>query len=107
LFTTAITEAEVPYSIELFSISRRREGLLAAAEAMFAEDFAERVLAFHSQAARAFARIAACRRAVGKPISRADAQIAAIVQVNHATLANRAGNYRLRIGATRNRFAAR
>ena len=69
--------------------SRRRESLLAAAEAMFAEDFAERVLAFDSEAARAFARIAARRRAVGKPISHADAQIAAIVQVNNATLATR------------------
>jgi predicted nucleic acid-binding protein len=89
LFTTAITEAEVFYGIELLPKSRRRDGLLAAAEAMFGKDFAERVLAFDSDAARAFSRIAARRRALGKPISHADAQIAAIVQLNKATLATR------------------
>ena len=89
LFTSAITEAEVFYGIELLPKSRRRENLLAAAEAMFAEDFAERVLAFDGEAARAFAKIAVRRRAMGKPISHADAQIASIVQIHSATLATR------------------
>ena len=89
LFTTAITEAEVLYGMELVPKSRRREGLLAAAEAMFSEDFAERVLAFDIDAARAFSIITARRRALGKPISHADAQIAAIVQIRNATLATR------------------
>jgi hypothetical protein len=39
LFTTSITEAEVFYGIELLTKGKRRERLLAAAEAMFAEDF--------------------------------------------------------------------
>jgi|SRR5271169_856455 len=89
LFTTAITEAEVFYGLELLPKSRRRDGLLGAAEAMFSKDFAERVLAFESEAARAFAKIAARRRAMGKPISHADAQIAAIVQIHNAMLATR------------------
>jgi predicted nucleic acid-binding protein len=37
-FTTSITEAEIFFGIELLAKSKRREGLLAAAEAMFAED---------------------------------------------------------------------
>ncbi len=89
LFTTTITVAEVFYGIELLPKSRRREGLLAAAEAMFGEDFAERVLAFDTDAARAFSIIAARRRAMGKPISHADAQIAAIIQIHNATFATR------------------
>jgi hypothetical protein len=89
LFTTAITEAEIFYGIELLPKSKRRDGLLAAAEAMFREDFVERVLSFDSEAARTFSRIAARRRALGKPIAHADAQIAAIVQRNDATLATR------------------
>jgi predicted nucleic acid-binding protein len=87
LFTTSITEAEIFYGLELLAKGRRREGLLAAAEAMFAEDLAGRVLGFDSDAARAFSKIAAHRRALGKPISHADAQIAAIAQTRGAKLA--------------------
>src|SRR5271154_1404576 len=89
LFTTSITEAEIFYGIELLTRGKRREALLAAADAMFAEDLAGRVCGFESDAARAYSRIAARRRALGRPISHADAQIAAIVQVRGATLATR------------------
>ncbi len=89
LFTTSITEAEIFYGIELLSASRRRENLLAAAERLFEADLAGRVLGFESDAARAFARIAVHRRTIGKPISQADAQIAAITHVRHAKLATR------------------
>jgi len=87
LFTTTITEAEIFYGIELLGKGKRRDGLLAAAEGMFNEDFAGRVLGFESDAARHFARIAAHRRAVGKPISHAGAQIAAIARAHGAKLA--------------------
>jgi len=63
--------------------------LLEAAQAMFAEDFAGRVFGFESDAARHFARIAAHRRALGRPINHADAQIAAIVRTRGAKLATR------------------
>jgi len=89
LFTTSITEAEIFYGIELLAKGKRREGLLAAAEAMFAEDLAGRVLGFEGETARAFFKIAARRRALGRPISHADAQIAAIAQVRGARLATR------------------
>ncbi len=89
LFTTAITEAEIFYGIELLTKGKRREALLLAAEAMFAEDLAGRIFAFDSDAARIFSKIAAHRRAIGKPITHADAQIAAIAQVRSAKLATR------------------
>jgi predicted nucleic acid-binding protein len=89
LFTTSITETEIFYELELLTKRKRREGLLAAAEAMFAEDLAGRVLGFDSDAARAFSKIAAHRRALGGPISHADAQIAAITQMRGAKLATR------------------
>ena len=88
-FTTSITEAEIFYGIELLNKSKRREGLLAAAEAMFAEDLAGRIFGFESEAARVFSKIAAHRRALGRPISHADAQIAAIARVHGAKLATR------------------
>ena len=87
LFTTAITEAEIFYGIELLAKGKRRDGLLAAAEGMFTEDFAGRVLAFESDAAHHFAGIAAHRRALGRPISHADAQIAAIARAHGAKFA--------------------
>jgi toxin FitB len=89
LFTTSITEAEIFYGIELLANSKRRDALLRAAEAMFAEDFAGRILGFESDAARAFSKIAVQRRALGRPLSHADAQIAAIAQVRTAKLATR------------------
>jgi len=87
LFTTAITEAEIFYGIELLAKGKRGDALLAAAEGMFTEDFAGRVLAFESDAARHFASIAAHRRALGRPVSHADAQIAAIARAHGAQLA--------------------
>ena len=89
LFTTSITEAEIFYGIELLTKGKRREELLVAAEAMFAEDLAGRVFGFESDAARIFSKIAAERRALGRPISHADAQIAAIARTRSAKLATR------------------
>jgi toxin FitB len=89
VFTTSITEAEILYGIELLAKSKRREQLLAAADAMFTEDLAGRIFGFESDAARVFSKIAVQRRALGKPISHADAQIAAITQVRKAKLATR------------------
>ena len=68
---------------------KRREGLRAAAQAMFTGDFRGRIFGFESEAARDFSRIAVRRRVLGKPISHADAQIAAITRVHGAKLATR------------------
>jgi toxin FitB len=89
LCTTSITEAEILYGIELVAKGKRREGLLAAAEAMFTEDWTGRVFGFESDAARAFSKIAARRRSLGKPISHADSQIASIALARGAKLATR------------------
>jgi predicted nucleic acid-binding protein len=89
LFTTTITEAEIFYGIEMLGKGKRREDLLAAARAMFTDDFRGRIFGFDSEAARDFSRIAARCRVLGKPISHADAQIAAITRVHGAKLATR------------------
>jgi hypothetical protein len=51
LCTTSITEAEIFYGIELLGKSKRREGMLAAAEAMFTEDLGGRIFGPSSQRA--------------------------------------------------------
>ena len=89
LFVTAVTEAEVRSGVALLPSGRRRRGLAAAAERAFGVLFAERILPFDSAAARAYAAIAADRRAAGRPISQADCQIAAIARSRGAGVATR------------------
>jgi len=89
LFTTTVTQAEILYGLAILPPGRRRELLTEAAKAMFAEDFAGRVLPFDTDAARTYAAIAAGRRETGQPISHFDTQIAAMARSRGATLATR------------------
>jgi predicted nucleic acid-binding protein len=69
VFISAITEAELRLGVALLPVGRRRNGLAADIEAMIAEDFAGRVLAFDSPAAKAFAAIVAVARSRGASIA--------------------------------------
>ena len=89
LFITAITEAEILTGIALLPDGERRRGLNAAAEYAFGVLFAERILPFDSDAAQAYAVIAAARRDAGRPISQADCQIAAIARSRGASVVTR------------------
>lgn len=94
LYTTTVTQAEILHGILLLPAGKRRTALETAAEAMFDEDFGDRVLPFGNEAARAYAQIAAQRRRSGRPISQFDAQIAAIARSARATVATRnVGDY--------------
>jgi predicted nucleic acid-binding protein len=68
---------------------KRQDELGRAARTAFATYFRGRILPFDSDAAEAFASLAADRRQAGKPISQADAQIAAIARSRGAELATR------------------
>ncbi len=89
LFTTAITGSELLYGIALLPEGRRRQSQELVIDLIFAEDLAGRVLPFDSAAAREFAEIAVSRRHAGRPISEADARIAAIARSRGAALATR------------------
>jgi hypothetical protein len=89
LYTTTITQAEVLHGILLLPPGKRRKAFENAAEVMFAEDFAGRIIPFGSDAARFYAEIAVERRRSGRPISHFDAQIAAIARSTGAPLATR------------------
>ena len=89
LFLSAITEAELRTGVSILPMGQRRERLMAAIDAVIDEDFADRVLPFDSQAAKAYAGIAAARRAAGRPIADADCQIAAIALGLGASVATR------------------
>jgi predicted nucleic acid-binding protein len=89
LFVTTITVAEILFGIELLPKGKRRDQMLAHAEATFTEDFPGRVLPFDEAAARVFPKIMYSRRLQGRPIADLDAQIAAIVHSRGALLATR------------------
>ena len=89
LFISAITEAELRYGAKIMPVGKRQAALVAEIEGMLGEDFGGRILPFDSPAAVAFAEIAAQRRQAGRPISQADAQIAAIARSRGAVLATR------------------
>ena len=89
LFVSAVTQAEMLLGARLLPESKRRQQLQDALDAMFAEDFADRVLPFDSAAAAAYADLVAARRSAGRPISQFDAQIAAIALSRRAGLATR------------------
>ena len=89
LFVTAVTEAELRFGLAIMPPGKRRDGLAAGLERMLRAGFANRVLAFDSGAARAYAEIAAARRSKGRPISQADCQIAAIAQAQGMAVATR------------------
>ena len=89
LYISAITEAELRTGIAILPAGQRRDGLQAAFDTMIEQDFQTRILPFDSAAARAYADIAARRRAAGRPIAEANCQIAAIAMAAGAPVATR------------------
>lgn len=89
LYTTGINQAEILYGIAALPAGRRRTALASAAEAMFTDDFADRVLSFSGEAAVHYASIMASRRGAGSPMEAFDALIAATALVAGADVATR------------------
>jgi predicted nucleic acid-binding protein len=89
LYTTSITQTEILYGVAMLPEERRRAALEAAADGMFAEDFAGRVLPYNGAAAAHYAAIVTSRRRAGSPIEAFDALIAATARAAGADLATR------------------
>lgn len=89
LYISTITEGELWSGFERSPVGKKRAVVEALIAETFADDFAGRILAFDSAAARLFGMISAQRSRVGRPISTADCQIAAIAQVHGLKIATR------------------
>ena len=89
LYTTYVNQAEILYGIGALPEGRRRTALAAAAEAMFAEDFAGRILSFEARAAARYPGIVLARRYARNPIEKFDALIAATALAAGASIAAR------------------
>ena len=87
--TTAITAAELLYGVARLPTGRRKERLGEAIRGLIEEDFDGRVEPFDATAAGHYAALVSDRETAGRPISIADAQIAAICRKLGATLATR------------------
>lgn len=89
LYATSIGQAEILSGIARLPEGRRRAALAAAAEAIFTEDLAGRVLPFDSAASIHYARITTGRRQAGSPMEAFDALIAATALAAGAGVATR------------------
>ena len=89
LYTTSVNKAEIIYGIVALPEGRRRTALVAAAEAMFTDDLADRVLPFDDIAADRYTEIVTARRRAGRPIEAFDALIAATALAAGADIATR------------------
>jgi hypothetical protein len=91
LFTSSVCEAEIRYGLARLPAGRRRNEL-ANRVTIFFSGFATRILAFDSAAAGLYGAIRTRREAVGRPISVADAMIAATARAYGLVIATRSGN---------------
>ncbi len=88
VWTTTVVIAEIAAGIALLPQGARRRVLAEEFDRML-QLFADRILVFDASAAVEYGTIVAYRARLGRPISIADAQIAAIATVNGAALATR------------------
>lgn len=89
VFITAVTEAELRYGVARLPDGARKETLARKVDELITHDLADQVLPFDGDAATHYADIAANRERQGRPISMADAQIAAICRAYRAVLGTR------------------
>ena len=89
LFVTAVNEAELRHGVAIMPAGARRDAVGTVIDALLREDFAGRILPFDSDAAAVYATLAAGRRAAGRPVAQADAQIAAIASANGMAVVTR------------------
>jgi predicted nucleic acid-binding protein len=91
LYTTAITVAELLYGVARLAHGRRKTALRGAIETMLDGELAGKILPFDGDSARRYAMLVAECESHGRPISSADAQIAAVCHAHDAVLATRNG----------------
>jgi predicted nucleic acid-binding protein len=88
-WVAAQPRAQLCTGIAALPAGRRRAALAAAAEAMFAEDFAGRIFPFGAAAATRYPEIVLARRRAGNPIEGFDGLIAATALAAGARIATR------------------
>lgn len=86
---TAMNEAEILHGIARLPAGRRQQALMVSWQALVASLFAGAVLSFGSDAAQWYSQVVSRRERLARPITTADALIAAITLSHGARLATR------------------
>jgi toxin FitB len=89
LYISTITIAELAYGINVLPAGNRRNYLEKAFNSVVREAFEYRIFTFDEVAAHHYGMIMSQRKNIGKPMSMADGQIAAIAHAHNCTLATR------------------
>ena len=89
IWLNSITLFEARYGLALMASGQRKNLLEARFEELLQEDLQNRVLLFDSKAATYAAKLAAERKAIGRPVDMRDTFIAGISLANQATIATR------------------
>jgi toxin FitB len=89
LFLTTTSLSMLLLGVEISPDGKRKEGLSTALIELIQRLFESRILPFDQEAARAYAPLVARARSVGRPISVADGQIAAVAVQHRFTVATR------------------
>ena len=89
LFLTTITLGEIGYGLEILPQGKRRLQLEQGFERVIAEAFTGRILAFEEEAARLYGVLMGRRKAIGRPLSILDGQIASIARARGCAVATR------------------
>ena len=89
LYLSSTSLAELLFGIELLAPGKRRDEFETGLKDLLARFFGPRILPFDEQAALSFAPLVCKARAVGRTISMADGQIAAVAAVQGFMVASR------------------
>ena len=89
LYTTTVVQAEILHGIARLEDGKRKSALATQAQAIFREEFLDRVLPFTSEAARHFAAFSVARQQRGRSVAHFDAMIAACAMSVSASVATR------------------
>ncbi|WP_152364777.1 type II toxin-antitoxin system VapC family toxin [Microlunatus speluncae] len=89
LWITVITVAELLAGVARMPGGRRQDLLRVAVSQLIDDEFGERICDFDRAAAVEYAYVVSARKAAGRPIGLADAQIAATCRARSAVLSTR------------------
>jgi len=89
LYLSTITIAEIGYGLRVMRDGKRRRLLEDRFDKFVADGFEQRMLDFDQQSARLYAEVMGRRKAIGRPLSVLDGQIASIARANDLAVATR------------------
>ena len=89
LYLSTITIAEIGYGLCVMRDGKRRRSLEDRFEKFVTDGFEQRILDFDERSARLYAEVMGRRKAMGRPLSVLDGQIASIARANDLAVATR------------------